>query len=254
MTTIFFILYSTVVSAKMAEKYGFVMKKIAGAACVQTVSKSQTLSFQSSKILMSNSHASHAIGWGVVKKASSTMWVFVQYSFFYFFIFLFFIYLFLFLLTPVWFLQGFTLNGAPILDEFLKVKGTFETASRATTRSPPAALIHLRLESLDHFAHFNTSREVLREYYKNEHQKKLKIVDIPFNLGDDQALASWKADIKEVVANLSGCSHVVVFVTTHSDPNSGDLWLGYDKSGRHWAAAVGSVSTSLFYHFVLILT
>jgi hypothetical protein len=62
MTTIFFILYSTVVSAKMAEKYGFVMKKIAGAACVQTVSKSQTLSFQSSKILMSNSHASHAIG------------------------------------------------------------------------------------------------------------------------------------------------------------------------------------------------
>jgi hypothetical protein len=110
------------------------------------------------------------------------------------------------------------------------------------------------LATLDHFAHFNTSTEVLREYYKNEHQKKLKIVDVPFNLGDDQALANWKDYVKEVVANLSGCSQVVVFVTTHSDPNSGDLWLGYDNSGRRWAGAVGSVSTSLFYHFILILT
>jgi hypothetical protein len=109
------------------------------------------------------------------------------------------------------------------------------------------------LESLEHFAHFNASREVLCEYYKKEHKKKLKIFDIPFDLGDDEELAGWKDYVKEVVANLSGCSHVVVFITTHSDPDSGDLWLGNDKNGMRWAGAAGSVST-LFYHFILILT
>jgi len=41
---------------------------------------------------------------------------------------------------------------------------------------------------------------------------------------------------------------------THSDPTSGDLWIGQDGDHNPCAASVSHVSTGLFYYFILILT
>ena len=55
------------------------------------------------------------------------------------------------------------------------------------------------------------------------------------------------------MADLSGYNHVIIFITTHSDPDTGDLWIGEDKRNKPCSAKVSSVSTGLFHHFILIL-
>jgi hypothetical protein len=156
------------------------------------------------------------------------------------------------MLKYIWFLQGFTINGAPVLKNFIKVKGTFETATRATTRCPPTIIVHVRLLSVEHLAHFSIVEDILAEYYTKDDQ--LKIIDLPINITDNETLEKWNINVSKVVAGLSGYSHVIVFITTHSDPDSGDLWIGQDEHNNPCASSVSFVSTSIFYHFILILT
>jgi hypothetical protein len=139
-----------------------------------------------------------------------------------------------------------------VLNSFLKVKGTFETSTNATVYSPPTLLLHFRLQSVQLKAHFTIVQELLAEYHI--HSKNLNVIDIPFNIGDDEELDKWNTFAEELAAELFGFKHVIVFVTTHSDPNTGDLWRGQDKNNNPWAEEVNEVSTSLLYNFILILT
>lgn len=144
------------------------------------------------------------------------------------------------------FLQGFTINDKPVLSTFLKVRGAFETAIGATVHSPPTILLHLRHHSITNIAHFTIVGELLSEYYP--HNDNLKVLDMPFNAGHDQAAVQWNRSATDRVAELSeGYSHVIVFVTTHSVPNNGDLWLGQDKAKKEdCATPANDVSVSLF--------
>jgi hypothetical protein len=96
--------------------------------------------------------------------------------------------------------------------------------------------------------------QVLTEYFIADNI--LKIMDMPFNVGHNRAATNWHNIVTKRVAALSGSGykHVIVFITTHSDPRNGDLWLGKDEEGENCATTVTNVSTSLFYHFILILT
>ena len=136
-----------------------------------------------------------------------------------------------------------------MLDNFLKVTGTFETGTKATTRCPPAVLIHIRLRSIKHLAHFTSVADTLSEYYSNSPDGHLRTIDLPFNLLTQRAISKWGSDLAKLVSNLTSYTNFVVFVTTHSDPNTGDLWLGEEKSQDNkfhpWAAAVGEVSIDL---------
>ena len=93
----------------------------------------------------------------------------------------------------------------------------------------------------------------MAEYY-HAGDCRLLVMDMPFNVGHDEALDKWNLDAAERMREVSLHNHVVVFVTTHSDPNLGDLWLGLDKNNKACAAKVDNVSTDLFYHFILIFT
>jgi hypothetical protein len=141
----------------------------------------------------------------------------------------------------------------PVLNQFLKVKGTFETFTSATIKSPPTILLHFQLHLIQHIAHFTIVEQLMAEYY-HAGDCRLLVMDMPFNVGHNEALDKWNLDAAECMHEVSLYNHVVVFVTTHSDPNSGDLWLGLDKNNKACAAKVDNVSTDLFYHFILIFT
>jgi hypothetical protein len=157
-----------------------------------------------------------------------------------------FIYLFYVCTNVFDFLQGFTLNGRPVLNNFLEVKGTFQTATNATVHTPPVILLHFYLHSIQHVAHFNVVEQLLSEFYL-ESSSNLQIKNIPFNISDAQTLEKWDVEASSHVAELSTSAHVIVFITTHTDPERGDLWLGHDKHGKPFAAASDDVSTCLFY-------
>ncbi|KAF8141807.1 hypothetical protein EV363DRAFT_1443744 [Boletus edulis] len=92
---------------------------------------------------------------------------------------------------------GFTVNGISVLNSFLRVNGQFETAAMAAVLTPPALLVHFRLRSIRHLAHFKMVEDHLREYYEND---RLCVLDA-----------------------------LEVFDTFYSDPDRGDLWLGLNE-------------------------
>lgn len=118
-------------------------------------------------------------------------------------------------------------------------------ATNAKVQSPPTAIIHFHLDSIRHLAHFTIVHQVLAEYYSEGDDDRLRLVDIPYNVGHRRAVQKWNTDAAELMAGLSQYKHTIVFVTTHSDPDTGDLWLGQDEANENCAATVGEVSSCL---------
>ena len=137
--------------------------------------------------------------------------------------------------------QGFTVKGAPVLDGFLKVHGVFETTTSASILTLPTLLVHLHLKSIHHIAHFNIVHQLLSEYYVDD---RLRVIDLPIDLGKDEDQLDWPDQATKIVARLGEFQHIVVFITTHSDPERGDLWLGQDEHERICSASVADVSLS----------
>lgn len=129
----------------------------------------------------------------------------------------------------------------PVLNHFLKVKGTFETSIAATVKSPPTLLLHFRLHSIELVAHFTIVQQLMAEYY-HEADSRLLVKDLPFNMGPDQAVNQWSLDAASLMGEILSYKHVVVFITTHSDPESGDLWFGHDEKNEPFAGKVSDVS------------
>jgi hypothetical protein len=91
------------------------------------------------------------------------------------------------------------------------------------------------------------TNKFLSEYYTNNDQ--LRIINMSFNILNGEAVEEWNIEATKVVAGLSSYSHVIVFITTHSDPDTGNLWIGEDKKKRPHSTRVSSVSTGLFSLF-----
>jgi hypothetical protein len=142
------------------------------------------------------------------------------------------------------FLQGFTLNGKPVLNTFLTVNGAFQQSISARILTPPTILLHFYLESISHTAHFTLTENLVGEYYSSE--DKLEVCNLPFNIRDERGVATWNKEASKLVAGLSGYSHVIVFITTHSVPTNGDLWIGKDNDNEGIAVTVDNVSIIYF--------
>ena len=148
-------------------------------------------------------------------------------------------------------LQGFTLNGKPALNTFLRVKGAFQQSISARVLTPPTVLLHFYLDSISHLAHFTLTEELVGEYYTDE--DKFQACRVPFNIKNDLGVAAWNKNAAKLVPGLFGYSNVIVFITTHSVPANGDLWIGKDNNNEGIAVTVENVSTSLFNYLILIL-
>lgn len=145
--------------------------------------------------------------------------------------------------------KGFTIGGQPVLKSFLKVEGFFEASLSTKVVSPPTILIHLHLHSIRHVSHFTIVDQLLSEYYSDD---SLRVVDLPFNVGTNQAAVKWNDDVTKLVSGLPGYKHAVIFITTHTDPDTGDLWLGQDERGESCATTVTNVRAG--YLIMVILT
>jgi hypothetical protein len=136
-------------------------------------------------------------------------------------------------------LQGFFRDDKPVLRTFLKVPGAFHISSNAAVHSPPATLLHFRVRSVENVAHFNIIQQVLAEYYP---KGGLDVIDLPFNVDTPEDEDKWCAHADETVAGLTYESRAIVVITDHTDPDTGDLWLGHDEKGVPTAQEVGLVS------------
>jgi hypothetical protein len=138
--------------------------------------------------------------------------------------------------------------GMPVLDSFLKVRGSFQLAASAAVSSPKTLLLHLRLESIAQSFHFVVIEQCLREYCHD----KLTALSIPFDLGTATARSDWPAVVEAACSSNNithDYEHVVVVVTNHSDDDSGDLFLGNDRKGKPIAASVQDVRLFPFICF-----
>jgi hypothetical protein len=117
--------------------------------------------------------------------------------------------------------------------------------------------MHFRLSTTSRVAHFTIVQELLAEYFEEGSDSNLHVVDLPISIEDDDDVAKWTSKAAERVRWITRRKreHVVVFVTTHSDPVRGDLWTkgSEDPDEDPCAVTVGQVSTGVFNHIKLIL-
>lgn len=92
-------------------------------------------------------------------------------------------------------------------------------------------------------------QELLGEYFQGPLRNRLQVLDVPIDLGKDVAQLRWVDEAAKMVQDLDQFQHVVVFVTTHSDPDRGDLWLGRDERNQVCAVSVKDVCFVLFFAF-----
>ena len=71
------------------------------------------------------------------------------------------------------------------------------------------------------------------------------MLNLTFNILHDKAAADWRTVTKELIAGLFNFEHIIIFIIIHSNPNSGDLWLG-EEGGKPLAGQTSEVSTDLF--------
>jgi hypothetical protein len=89
----------------------------------------------------------------------------------------------------------------------------------------------------------------MAEYF-HEEESSLQVIDIPFNVSHNQAVGEWNLQAAHRMRGISHHDHVVVFVTTHSDPDRGDLWTGVDRANQPCAVTVSNVSTGILYFII----
>jgi hypothetical protein len=152
------------------------------------------------------------------------------------------------------FLQGFTIKGKPVLQNFLKVTGAFQVTSAARVQAPSTVLLHIRYHAIALVSHFTIVQQLFAEFYPScsndvKQNPRLLVLDKPFNIGVESAADNWDEEITQLVSNLSSYERVVIFVTTHSDPDTGDLWLGDDEQGDPCSAAISVVSPDFTLSF-----
>ena len=129
-----------------------------------------------------------------------------------------------------------------MLNIFLKVKGMFQTSTKASIYTMPTLLLHFHLQSIQHYTHFNIIEDALRGYYPDN--GRLHTVNIPFNLETKKAQLAWPNHTGEIVTHIctSGFKRVVAVVTNHTDDNWGDFWFSGNEDGKKpGAAAVDDV-------------
>jgi hypothetical protein len=66
-------------------------------------------------------------------------------------------------------------------------------STSATIKSPPTILLHFQLHLIQHIAHFTIVEQLMAEYY-HAGDCRLLVMDMPFNVGHDEALDKWNLD------------------------------------------------------------
>ncbi|KAI6101802.1 hypothetical protein F5141DRAFT_1065774 [Pisolithus sp. B1] len=101
---------------------------------------------------------------------------------------------------------GFYSKGEPVLSTPPIIPGGFQHAMTSQVAPLPTALVHLHLEGL--------------------HQD-IGHPQLPFNLATPESMEAYEKEASHLANTLCAYSRVVLFLTTHSDEDRGDLFTGY---------------------------
>ncbi|KAJ7271368.1 hypothetical protein B0H12DRAFT_1067212 [Mycena haematopus] len=143
--------------------------------------------------------------------------------------------------------QGFWLNGQPLgVVRYLgsqTLRGQWPIIDTARM-----VVITIRLEGM---GLVGDAADVVHRHlvpYYQEDPAQLKLVDLTYNLWDAKKRAHYGKSISRAIADLEELykpETVVVFITTHSTPDTGDLWIA---PGGTAAAAANQVLPLLIPH------
>ncbi|KAI6010215.1 hypothetical protein BKA83DRAFT_4132893 [Pisolithus microcarpus] len=124
-------------------------------------------------------------------------------------------------------IQGFYSRGQPALSTPPIIPGGFQHAMTSQVAPHPTALVHLHLEGLaQNIGHSQVAmlHSFLQAYFP---QGDYNFSQLPFNLGTPESMDAYDKAASDLANTLSAYSKVVLFLTTHSDEDRGDLFTGY---------------------------
>ncbi|KAI6154744.1 hypothetical protein BKA82DRAFT_4010513 [Pisolithus tinctorius] len=87
-------------------------------------------------------------------------------------------------------------------------------------------------------AQVNMLNDFLQAYFPN---KAYSFSKLPFNLATQDTQATYQKAATSLATSLSSYPRVVLFLTTHSDEDRGDLFAGYDEDSNPHASQVFQV-------------
>ncbi|KAG1884758.1 hypothetical protein F4604DRAFT_1676850 [Suillus subluteus] len=120
-------------------------------------------------------------------------------------------------------------NGLPALDRFLPINSALELSKLAEISAVPVIFIHLILVDLSvagsplKFAH-----SFLKPYYTGD---SIKYLDVYYDIGSDAKAAPYRSKVQNIIKGLKNSfvwEHVVIGISTHTDEDFGDPFIGYE--------------------------
>ncbi|KAI5998599.1 hypothetical protein EDD15DRAFT_2193970 [Pisolithus albus] len=133
---------------------------------------------------------------------------------------------------------GFYSQGLPVLAHPPLVQGTFQHATSSQVASLPTALVHLHLDGLQvGHAQVNMMDSYFQPYFP---KGSYHFSHLAFNLTTQESLLAYEKEAMDLTHFLSSFSRVVLFLTTHSDEERGDLFSG-QIDGKPVASKVSEV-------------
>ncbi|KAI6144062.1 hypothetical protein BKA82DRAFT_4017261 [Pisolithus tinctorius] len=115
----------------------------------------------------------------------------------------------------------------PVLKHPLVVIGGFEHATTSEVAGNSTAIIHLHLESLElGHAPVHILHTMLQGYFT---QDTYHFSQLPFNFATEESRAAYDTAASELASSLTIFAKVVIFLTTHTDEDRGDLFSGMEN-------------------------
>ncbi|KAI6143036.1 hypothetical protein BKA82DRAFT_4017785 [Pisolithus tinctorius] len=122
---------------------------------------------------------------------------------------------------------GFYLSGKPVLKHPLVVIGGFEHATTSEVAGNSTAIIHLHLESLELVhAPVHILHTMLQGYFT---QDTYHFSNLPLNFATEESRVAYDTTASELASSLTTFAKVVIFLTTHTDEDRGDLFSGMES-------------------------
>ncbi|KAI6143003.1 hypothetical protein BKA82DRAFT_4017763 [Pisolithus tinctorius] len=122
---------------------------------------------------------------------------------------------------------GFYLSGKPVLKHPVVVIGGFEHATTSEVAGNSTAIIHLHLESLElGHAPVHILHTMLQGYFT---QDTYHFSQLPFNFATEESRVAYDTAASKLASSLTTFAKVVIFLTTHTDEDRGDLFSGMEN-------------------------
>lgn len=134
-------------------------------------------------------------------------------------------------------------NGetAHVLDKPIIVRGVCERTSKSQVCAESTLILHLICTGMNTRGSLPLLLKAsLDDYYPAD---MLRYEEVIFDFGTNQKLDQWKRTIQKLEAVLATCKFKrrIIFVTTHSELERGDLFAGTDERGGSVSMEVDEV-------------